>query len=80
MRLQRPAHLVAQDVQRELVSSEVAESDYGVVIDGGPVVEGAAEELLGRGSRESGANRRSSTTASCPRVSVSVPVDRDSGE
>ena len=52
--LQRPAHLVAQDVQRELVSSEVAESDYGVVIDGGAVDDGATEELRSRLARERG--------------------------
>ena len=35
---------------------------------------------FGPGSRTSGVNRRSLTSASCRKVSVSVPVERDSGE
>ena len=52
--LERPAGEVLRDVQRELVSPESAESDYGVVIDGDAVDEAATEELRARIGHERG--------------------------
>jgi N-methylhydantoinase B len=52
--LERPAGEVLRDVQRELVSPEAAESEYGVVIDGDAVDEAATEQLRARLAQERG--------------------------
>ena len=46
--LDRDPQLVLRDVLRDLVSSEVALSDYGVVLDGNAVDEGATESERAR--------------------------------